>query len=275
MKQRIFRMIALGIKQLRDPYYQGFAAQSSFFIMLSLVPTIIVLSQMLGFLDIPLNFLNGWIDDYVAPSMSETLKPLIDYKPAVTSNIVMIVMAIWAASRAQFAMMRIANYTYSGGKTTGTFWRERLRSMKTMVLTLFTFAFVVIILVYGKLILQTIFGQIIEGSIIDTIWTYFRWPLTATLYFLMVSYNYYVLPTEKMKFREILPGCIFGSVGMFVVTVVYSAYANHAVNYDIIYGSLASIVALLFWFYFLSWALCLGIVFNKVFKDTKLQEKVV
>ena len=29
-------MILLGIKQFRDPYYQGFAAQMSFFIMLSL-----------------------------------------------------------------------------------------------------------------------------------------------------------------------------------------------------------------------------------------------
>ena len=55
---------------------------------------------------------------------------------------------------------------------------------------------------------------------------------------------------------------------MLVVTIVYSVYANYTVNYDIIYGSLASMVALLFWFYFLSWVLCLGIVFNKVWKDT-------
>ena len=43
-------MIILGIKQFSDPYYQGFAAQIAFFIMLSLVPTIIVISQLLGIL---------------------------------------------------------------------------------------------------------------------------------------------------------------------------------------------------------------------------------
>lgn len=263
-------MVFLGIKQFSDPYYQGFAAQMSFYILLSLVPTITVLSQLLGVLDIPLDFLDEWIGKYVAPGMADTLLRLIDTRSAMTSNIILILMALWASSRAQFSMMRIANYTYTGGRTTGNFWKERLRSMKTMALTVFTLAFVAIILVYGKVLLELSLGRIIEERImIDLMWTWLRWPLAGALYFLMVSYNYYMLPNEKLPFKEILPGSIFGAVGMLVVTIVYSAYANYSMNYDIIYGSLASIVALLFWFYFLSWALCLGILFNKVWKDTK------
>ena len=165
--------------------------------------------------------------------------------------------------------MRIANYTYSSGQTTGGFFRERFRSIKTMALTLFTIAFVVIILVYGRVILMLVMGPLVEDSIINTLWTWMRWPLAGVLYFLLVSYVYYVLPYEKLGYKEILPGSCFGAVGMLVVTICYSAYANYAVNYDIIYGSLASIVALMFWFYFLSWALGLGIVFNKVWRDTK------
>ncbi len=262
-------MILLGIKQFSDPYYQGFAAQMSFYIMLSLVPTIIVVSQLLGILDISLDFLDEWIREYVAPGMGDTLRGLLNYRPATTANIVMVVMALWASSRAQFSMMRITNYTYSNGRTTGSFWSERFRAVKTMALTVFTLAFIAIILVYGKLILQLFLGKLIEGTMIDTLWTWLRWPLAWVLYFLMVSYNYYVLPSEKLPFREILPGSVFGAVGMLVVTIVYSYYADYTVNYDIIYGSLASMVALLFWFYFLSWVLCLGILFNKVWKDTK------
>jgi len=151
MKSRLLQMILLGIKQFRDPYYQGFAAQMSFYIMLSLVPTLIVLTRILGLLEISLDFLIEWIDLYVAPKMADTLLTVIAHRPsgAATSNIIMIMMALWASSRAQFSLMRIANYTYSSGQTTGGFFRERLRSMKTMALTLFTIAFVVIILVYG------------------------------------------------------------------------------------------------------------------------------
>ena len=271
MKSRLLQMILLGIKQFRDPYYQGFAAQMSFYIVLSLVPTLIVLTQILGLLEISLDSLVEWIDLYVAPKMADTLLGVITDRPmgAATSNIIMVLMALWASSRAQFSLMRIANYTYSSGQTTGGFFRERFRSIKTMALTLFTIAFVVIILVYGRVILMLVMGPLVEDSIINTLWTWMRWPLAGVLYFLLVSYVYYVLPYEKLGYKEILPGSCFGAVGMLVVTICYSAYANYAVNYDIIYGSLASIVALMFWFYFLSWALGLGIVFNKVWRDTK------
>lgn len=271
MKSRLLRMILLGIKQFRDPYYQGFAAQMSFYIMLSLVPTLIVLTQILGLLEISMDIMVEWIELYVAPKMADTLLSVIASRPsgATTSNIIMILMALWASSRAQFSLMRIANYTYSSGQTTGGFFRERFRSIKTMALTLFTIAFVVIILVYGKVILMLIMGPLVEDSIVNTLWTWMRWPLAGLLYFLLISYVYYVLPYEKLGYKEILPGSCFGAVGMLVVTICYSAYANYVVNYDIIYGSLASIVALMFWFFFLSWALGLGIVFNKVWRDTK------
>ena len=67
MKSRFAKMVVLGIKQFRDPYYQGFAAQMSFFIMLSLVPTLTVLSQLLGVLEIPLDFLDDWVKANVLP----------------------------------------------------------------------------------------------------------------------------------------------------------------------------------------------------------------
>ena len=103
----------------------------------------------------------------------------------------------------------------------------------------------------------------------DILWTGLRWPVTATMYFLMVSYIYYILPFEKLEYRELLPGSLFASIGMLAVTILYSAYTGFVVSYDILYGSLSSVVALMMWFYFISWVLCLGILFNKVWKDTK------
>ena len=268
MDSRLAKMFILSINKLRDPYYQGFAAQISFYLTLSLVPTMIVLTQVLGLLDISLDFIKDWISTYVAPGMAEILIGLFTSSSATTTNIVLVAMAIWGSSRAQFSLMRFANYTYTSGKTTGGFWRERLRSMTTMIANILTFTIVAVIFVYGKMIFNLIFGHLIEHSVLDMIWTYFRWPLAGVLYFLTVSYSYYMLPHEKFKIREILPGSVFGSVGMLVVTIVYSVYVNYSVNYNIIYGSLASFIALLFWFYFISWALCIGIVVNKVWKET-------
>lgn len=269
-KERIKKMVLLGIKQFGDPYYQGFAAQIAFFIMLSVVPTIIVVTQLLGFMNITnLDVLTRWIDRYVDPQMGTMLKNLVGNGTPVGNNIILIIVTVWAASRAQFSMMRIANYTFSGGRTTGNYWRERFRSLRTMFSTIFTIAFVIVVLVYGKQILYVIFGQVVEQRMLSWLWGGFRWPLVAGLYFLMLLYNYYVLPSERITIRDLLPGTIFASAGMVIVTVFYAFYTFYIVNYNIIYGSLSSIVALLFWFYFLSWVMVLGILVNKVFRDTK------
>ncbi len=270
MGKRLMRIVLLAIKEYRDPYYRGVAAQMAFYFMLSIVPIFIVLTQLLGILDIPLRALESWIDKYVAESMADTIKSFLEYRSATATNIVFIIMAVWSASRIEFCLMRLTNYTYSEGQDLGKFWRDRLRAMLTMVITICSIALAVVFIVYGKVIFDTLLGiiPILKGSWVDILWTLFRWPAAMLLYLFMVSLNYYILPRERLKYRQILPGSIFGALGMFIMTMVYSAYVSHAVNYDLIYGSLASIVALMFWFYLISWALSLGVVFNKLWRET-------
>lgn len=267
-------MIALGIKQIRDPYYHGFAAQLAFYFLMSIVPTIIVLSQLLGIFSVSLEALSDLIQKYVAKDVADVVLKLISYQSTRAMNTVFIVITLWAASRAEFALMRIANYTLTGGRSTGNgYWRERIRAVKTMAVTLFTLAFGLIILVYGELIIELVAATLMTtigiNYEVNMFWLALRWPITMALYFLMVTYSYYVLPSHKLKFRQILPGSIFASVGMLAVTSGYKIYTQYISNYDILYGSLAAVVAVMMWFYFLAWALVLGILCNKVWADTK------
>lgn len=265
-------MIFLGIRQFRDPYYQGFAAQISFYLMLSIVPIFVLLTQILGYFNLSVEEVVNWISSYTGKEVSGMLQSVTEFSSAGVGNIVFLVVALWAASRAQFAIMRITNYTLSDGKSTGKgYVRERLRAMRTMIVTLFTIAFALVILGYGDLLLRTIVDllHLDVDKYINSIWMYLRWFLGLALYFLMVSYNYYILPTNRVPFRKILPGSIFASGGMMITTVIYARYTTSVANYDIIYGALSSIVAVLFWFYFLAWVLCLGVLVNKVWDDTE------
>ena len=267
-------MVLLGIKQFKDPYYQGVAAQLAFYFLLSIVPMLIVLSQLLGFFSISLEVLGDLIDEYVRDEAVEILQGLVVDSPTGILSVSFIVVALWSASRVQFSLIRIANYTITEGQSTGGgYFKDRLKAMKTILFTLFTITFALIILVYGepllRLALSTINRSLDIEYEIDRLLLLFRWPSALTLYFIMVSYNYYALPHKKVKFKEILPGSIFASVGMLLVTVVYSTYTTYIANFNIIYGSLATVVALMFWFFFLSWALVLGVLFNKVYHDTK------
>ena len=69
--------------------------------------------------------------------------------------------------------------------------------------------------------------------------------------------------------RKIMPGSVFCAIGMLVVTMGYAGYTAHAVNNNLLYGSMASLAVLMFWFYFISWVMVLGILVNKVWDDTR------
>lgn len=264
-------MVIMGIRQFRDPYYQGFAAQISFYLMLSLVPILMLLTQILGYFDLSLETVLLWIEDYTGSEITGMISSITEFSSAGAAiNIVNILVALWAASRAQFAIMRISNYTFTDGKSTGKgYWRERFRAVWTMAILLLTLVFSVLILAYGGLIVDACMQFLpLDGVYLVKLFTLLRWVPAAVLYFLVVCYIYYIMPTEKLKFRKVLPGSLFACVGMLLVTVIYSKYVNSMANYDILYGTLSSIVAILFWFYFLAWVLCLGILINKVLDDT-------
>ena len=266
-------MFIMGLRQLQDPYYHGFAAQISFYLMLSIVPIILLIIQVLGLFDISMQTALNLIEEYTGQRMSGLTNTLFHYNYIGFGNIVFVIIALWAGSRASFAISRIANYTFSEGDNTGkNYFLERARAVLTMMLTLVAFVFAIIILCYGKVILIGVLHvlHIEVDSYIDSAWLYMRWPLGFILYFLVIGFNYYIIPTKKKSIKRVLPGTLFAAFGMVIVSWFYSFYTSTLVHYDIMYGALSSVVAIMIWFLLLSWVLILGVLCNKLFEDTSV-----
>jgi membrane protein len=234
----------------------------------------IVLSQIAGLFSISLGVLDELINLYVFEDVAEMLLDFIAYSPTGAMNAAFVAISVWSATKVQFCLMKIANYTISEGQVTGKgFFRDRAKAAGTVLFTLFMVAFALVVLVYGEPLSRLVLNFMrrtleIEYEIANALW-FLRWPAALALYFLMVSFNYYVLPYMKVKYREVMPGSIFASSAIVIITYLYSAFIKFAWRYDILYGTLASAVALLFWFFFLSWTLGLGVLFNKSWADTK------
>ena len=264
-------MFIMGFRQLQDPYYQGFAAQISFYLMLSIVPIFILISQILGFFNISMETAVQLFNEYTGKQVKGMMSGLFKFSSLGFGNVVYLLIALWAGSRASFALTRIANYTLTEGDSTGrNYFIERFRAIKTLFITIVTIVFSIVILCYGRLIIMgvvSIFSLDAE-KYVDSAWLMVRWPLGFFLFFIMISYNLYILPTEKKPFRTVIPGALFAALGMLAVTVIYSFYTTSLAKYDIVYGALSSVVALLIWFLLLSWVLCLGVLFIKVWDDT-------
>lgn len=273
-KGRPLKIALLIIKELKDPYFQGFAAQIAFYFLLSIVPMLILLSQILTLFSLSFDAIGQLVEQYASTEIAEMIKDFISFTPTGTMNLVFVLVSLWAASKAQFFLGKIANYSITGEPTGRGYFRERLRAIQTIVLTLFTLVFSLIIIVYGELLIKIVLDALLElfniKYTVGDFWYIIRWPIAMVLYFVTVTYNYYVLPTQKVRIREILPGSIFSAISILVVTSIYSAYANSIASYSLLYGSLASIVAIMMWFYILGWTLGLGVMLNKAWRETAI-----
>lgn len=270
-RTKIAKMFILGFKEMQDPYYQGFAAQVAFYLFLSITPIVIIITQILGLFKINMDMALDLIEDYTGEQVSSMVAGLLTFESAGFTNVIFAAIALWAGSRASFALMRITNYTLSEGTSTGrNYFIERIRAIRIMFLTVVSVVFAIVILVYGQLILDGILSVLgVDKSQVDShIWMSLRWVVGGVLYFLMVSYSYWILPSVRVTYRSTIPGSVFASVGLLVVTAGYSWYATSLAGYDLLYGALSSVIALMIWFFFIAWVLFLGMLCNKVWGDS-------
>lgn len=269
--ERVIAVVMQVLKRLRDPYYQGRAAELAFYFIMSMVPLALLLGEVLNIFSISMNVLQDIIGRYVTGNIAENLLQYLSYQPTGTFSFIFLLFSLWGASKMQFSMLCISNYAYTGGTLVKGYIRERLRAIKNIVLTVFMLVFSLVIMVYGEEIVNLVdlyMNRFLHTPFnVSSFWYALRWPSAIAIYFLTVSYNYYSMRTGKKRYRDFLPGSAVASVGMLLATWIYSYYASVFANFNLLYGSLASIVALLFWFYILGIILIVGILVNVVWAE--------
>ncbi|NLT47651.1 MAG: YihY/virulence factor BrkB family protein, partial [Clostridiales bacterium] len=142
--------------RMQKPYYQGVAAELAFFFLMSMVPLFIILGEFLGVFSLSIDVVEKLLAQYVSAEVAGSLKQYINYTPSGTISVLFLLFALWSASKAQFSMIQIANYTYTGLNSGKGFIRERLRAMISVVATILLLVFSLAILVYGEPIVNVI-----------------------------------------------------------------------------------------------------------------------
>jgi membrane protein len=86
--------------------------------------------------------------------------------------------------------------------------------------------------------------------------------LSATV--LVNGLMYYTGPNRPMKFRSVWPGAILATVLWLLATSVFALYVRHIARYNVLYGSIGAVIALLVWMYLLAVIALLGCEYNAV-----------
>lgn len=246
-------------RQFDDQYYAGFAAQLAYFFLMSAVPMLIVLTQVLGVFDISMDFVKDWLEMHLSSEMSVFMKRLFSASSTTLPNVLLILLAVWSSSSLAFSLSRLTTYTISYGKYRYNFFTERVKAIPMALITILVVAVTMIIYVYGELIANSIFENALVVRLISNIKT----PIMGLLFFVLIIAIFYMLPRIRVPVMAVIPGSIVATLGILIVTWGYSLYISRATNYNLLYGAFSNIVAMMLWFYLISWVLCIGMMFNK------------
>ena len=280
MLKKVFYKSMTLITRLQDPYYHGAAAELGFYFIFSIVPVIALLTQILGYFGIYGAFSQILDAEFTSNTFIYSFLTSFERTLSGGTNLVFLIGALWAASKIEFSLIRISNYTYKldGGNQITGYFKIRFRAVLTVGLLILLVLASLLVLVYGNSILALISSALdqffgIEFHVED-IYMIMRWPVIFLIYFLFIAVNYSILPNKKVPLRRTLPGSLFASVGIIIASLAYQVYFSYFSNLNLIYGSLAAIIALLLWFYWLGYILLVGLILNAVWYEDSPEDNV-
>lgn len=88
------------------------------------------------------------------------------------------------------------------------------------------------------------------------------WILKIGMIFFMISFLYYYAPNYNKRFRLISTGSTFSTIIIVIVSVLFNLYLTNFSRYNILYGSIGTLIIVLMWIYINSFILLIGFEIN-------------
>lgn len=262
----IIRLIRAFTTKLREDFISAFAAQTAFFIILSVFPFLMFLLTMLNYLPISAEELLLLAENVFPDEIYYIIHNIVVELVAKASGTLVsitVIAALWSASKGTLTLSRGLNAVYRQKETRNGILLRIISALYTLVFAILLIV-TLVLLVFGNQIYQLVIAKLpILGDLV-TILLSFRSLITMailTLFFLLL---YMVLPNRKSHIFRELPGAIITAGGWLGFSFLFSFYIDHMGNFSYTYGSLAALAVCMLWLYFCMYILFIGAEINMV-----------
>ena len=187
-------------------------------------------------------------------------------RPVQTKFLVWIsILTLWTASGAMISWMEGFRHAYQMPKVWGLV-KERLIAFLMVILAGVPMGFASFLVVSGNLIERWIMfhvGHEFTPYILG-LWTAVRWIIAILTSIAVIALVYHHGVPRTQPWHRVLPGSVVATMLWVCVTVLFGWYLRHYANYDVIYGSVGTAIALLIWLYLVALVVIIGAEFNAV-----------
>lgn len=265
--KRGWRDIAVRVKdQLSEDNVDMIAAGVAFYLFFAIFPALLAALSIYGLFANP-------------EQVTQQIEALAAYLPAQAQQIITdqltriaqasgqalgwgvgigILIALWSAMKGIKALMTAFNITYDESEDRG-FLKFNLIAFG---LTLFILVFGLVVLVVIAVIPPLLSALDLEASM-HWIVTLARWPILFVLVMTVLAVLYRFAPSRaRPRWGWATAGAFVATALWLLASLAFSLYVSNFADYNQMYGTLAAVVILLFWFYISSYVVLLGAELN-------------
>ncbi len=268
-----FRGISKGVLA-----YRSSAIAFNFF--LALFPMMLFLFTLIPFVTTPTFQLNLFelLDDVIPSNIFELLDGTISEiisRPRNDLLSLTFILGIYFAANGMDAVMEGFYQGYYAGRT----WSWVKQKMRAILLML-TFSLLGMIsvsfLMSGKLIIHSLESyNIVRGDFVLFMLQSLQWLITISNILLSVSILYYFgqRKDKARSYRFFSAGSILATALFILGSVILKSYFENFSRYNLLYGSIGSLIILMVWIYYNSLILLIGYELNSAIRRSKLIEE--
>lgn len=244
-------------------HMKAYAAESSFFLVISLVPGILLLLTLIQFTPVTQGDIILAVEEIFPSNINALVVSIVEevYSKSLTVIPITAITAMWSASRGVLSIASGLNWIF-GVDNRKNYVYTRIRAVIYTLIFVIAIVTALALLVFGNKISIFVGAYIpIFKHLIDWIIRFRVLGLLAVFVGLFMM-AYKILPSEKNPVKNQLPGALFAAVGWLVTSFAFSVYVDVYDGFANMYGSLTTVVLIMLWLYFCMYIMLIGARIN-------------
>ncbi|HEX6229282.1 MAG TPA: YihY/virulence factor BrkB family protein [Solirubrobacterales bacterium] len=262
----LFATVKRTVREFSEDNLTAWAAALTYYGLLALFPSLIVLVSLLGLFGDPestTETITDIVTEIGPSSAAETFSGPIE---SVTSNrgtagvalVASLFFALWSASGYVGAFMRASNIIYETPEGRPVWKLRPLQILVTLVMIMLLAVVALGIVMTGPIV-EAVAEPIGISSGAVSVWDIAKWPALILAFVLMINVLYYASPNVKVRgFKWVTPGSLIAMVVWILASAAFAFYVANFGSYDKTYGTLTGVIILLIWLWITNLAILFG-----------------
>ena len=256
------------VRRISDDHVSAFAAQSAYFILMSIIPILLLMMTMIRYLPINQTDLTNMIFAIVPETFQGMFSSIVGevYSKSLAVVPLTAVFAAWSASKGILSLYGGLNTIYHV-PFVPNYIVSRLLSALYTILFIIAILLTLVLMVFGTTIQEHLISHLPMIANVTGFFIHFRFLITLPLLTLVFLIMYVVLPNRRASFKSQIPGAVISAVSWMIFSFVFSLYVRYSKGFTQMYGSMTTIMFLMLWLYFCMAILLVGAEINAYFED--------